>query len=1034
MRARLTVLSVALILSAHYARAQSIDPAPADFVALQHDSSVPLTGSTEAGTVRLVSFSVPAQGISPVEQAQAFLASYGAIFGQSGPDQRLVVRKVQKSPGPVGLQVVSFLEQYKGVPVFGAGLRVGIETSPFTGLVRVVFAGGVLLPDPALEGGLDVRPSVSPDACVATAQAHLARPGAVALADPKLMIYDARLAGGTPGSHLVWAVTLGDGPTTQVLCDAHTASFVFERSFVYDALDLWLGLQFPNPQHVFLGDESGLTLFGQTFQEALIEWNHAHTVHNFFAGNFFWWPGTQGDDNQLQLLIQSNRTQFYHDPFGENISIATDESSLDATAHEFGHGIIHHTSDLTYSGVPGALNEGYADAMGMLIDNQDWLLGEDAPKFKGSFIRNFADPSQKGSFPAQPDQFSELCTSNMQCNYTNDSNGVHTNSGILNKAHYLMATGDAFNGRPAFTGVSIGRWKMGVLAFNVMRLLSSSATFQDARAMSVSFAQKAANNSWFGFTASDVCAVKDAFSAVEIGPGDFNCDGVDDNFQDPDGDFVPSSIDNCPIVWNPDQKNFDNDADGDACDNDFDNDKRPNGQDNCFSVPNWDQANNDKFPYGSCGADGLGDACDADDDNDGVLDSVDNCPKDCNPGQEDGNGSNGGDACDPDYDGDGHYESSGDNCPCVYNPAQSDLDGDGLGDACDLCPFTFDTPNAYGLGWQCPVPRPIQWDSDDDGIGDACDSLGFGEVAFDLNGVPADPSRMPAPNGEPTFGRLTGPPGRRLRIPVPLCSSAAGGVSDPPELTEIAFGDLDPEIGASLVDDDGLVLGGIRPGPAGSNSRGLRVSPDCTRTYYLKISLGPAFDGSDDFLLRSFFPDPSTPNPYVTPGLGLPPAPPIPDADGDGLPDASDTCPTVFDPTGADADEDGLGDVCDSCSVGGVGSIVGVELNPQPFPPAPATIIQWDADTRATSYDVVYGDLRLLHDGAGFAAAVLGCLSDNGTSTSVTTGIVPAPSQALFFLVRGTNCQGPGTWDEGSASQSGSRDPGINASPMSCTP
>src|SRR4051794_36876377 len=37
------------------------------------------------------------------------------------------------------------------------------------------------------------------------------------------------------------------------------------------------------------------------------------------------------------------------------------------------------------------------------------------------------------------------------------------------------------------------------------------------------------------------------------------------------------------------------------------------------------------------------------------------------------------------------------------------------------------------------------------------------------------------------------------------------------------------------------------------------------------------------------------------------------DADGDGVADRDDNCPTVNNPNQADADGDGLGDVCDNC-------------------------------------------------------------------------------------------------------------------------
>jgi hypothetical protein len=49
-------------------------------------------------------------------------------------------------------------------------------------------------------------------------------------------------------------------------------------------------------------------------------------------------------------------------------------------------------------------------------------------------------------------------------------------------------------------------------------------------------------------------------------------------------------------------------------------------------------------------------------------------------------------------------------------------------------------------------------------------------------------------------------------------------------------------------------------------------------------------------------------------------APSSSDADGDGIPDASDDCPRVFNPIRpvdggkqADADGDGVGDACDPC-------------------------------------------------------------------------------------------------------------------------
>ena len=133
-------------------------------------------------------------------------------------------------------------------------------------------------------------------------------------------------------------------------------------------------------------------------------------------------------------------------------------------------------------------------------------------------------------------------------------------------------------------------------------------------------------------TATDALGNSSEFSAaVEI-----TSDAPDDS----DGDGVPDSVDNCPLVPNADQTDTDGDGFGDACDADDDGDGVDDGVDNCPLVPNADQTDTD--------GDGFGDACDADDDGDGVDDGVDNCPLVPNASQTDTDGDGIGDACDDD--------------------------------------------------------------------------------------------------------------------------------------------------------------------------------------------------------------------------------------------------------------------------------------------------------------------------------------------------------------------------------------------------
>lgn len=185
--------------------------------------------------------------------------------------------------------------------------------------------------------------------------------------------------------------------------------------------------------------------------------------------------------------------------------------------------------------------------------------------------------------------------------------------------------------------------------------------------------------------------------------------------EDKDKDGTPNNFDNCPIVYNKDQKDTDKDLIGDVCDidpknrnpllGDSDYDGVDDERDNCPFTRNSDQADEN--------SNGQWDAC-SDDDGDGWLGYVDNCPSVPNTDQRDVNVNNIGDVCESDRDKDGFFDIM-DVCPSIPNADQKDSDSDGIGDLCDNC-------NRY---------NPDQRDENDDKKWDVCSEWEVYEKSHD---------------------------------------------------------------------------------------------------------------------------------------------------------------------------------------------------------------------------------------------------------------------------------------------------------------
>lgn len=125
--------------------------------------------------------------------------------------------------------------------------------------------------------------------------------------------------------------------------------------------------------------------------------------------------------------------------------------ALDVVGHELTHGIIERTCDLIYKGMSGALNESFADILGVIaanwygagpdrVDEWKWEFGAElGENFKP--LRDLQDPRRIGD----PDHMRDYLKTR------SDDGGVHTNSNIHNKAAYNLLTAKEEDGSPSLT-------------------------------------------------------------------------------------------------------------------------------------------------------------------------------------------------------------------------------------------------------------------------------------------------------------------------------------------------------------------------------------------------------------------------------------------------------------------------------------------------------------------------------------------------------------------------------------------------------
>jgi Zn-dependent metalloprotease len=467
-------------------------------------------GATPGNAIRQLT--APSASASSEQAARGYLSDCGSLFGLT--DQAAELTLMQQKPASSNRSVLKFQQVYQGIPVFAAVLIVQLDQSK-----NILMVGGNIAPKAQVDTQASIDAGTAQQKALLTvAGKYSSSSAALKATKPELWIYDPTLTQSEAGSSaLVWLMDVtpvGLGPIRElVMVDAHTGNVVLNFNQVDTARNrLTYNLAgATSGSGTLVCNESNPTCSGGD-TDAVNAHVYGGDTYNFYAGHF----GRDSLDNAGMALYSYVHYDVeycnafwdgYEMVYGDGCFIVVD----DVVAHEMTHGVTSHESNLTYQNQSGAINESLSDIFGEFVDLSNgkgndsatvrWLMGEDTSI---GAIRDMKTPPNH----SQPDRMG----SPLYYHGTSDNGGVHTNSGVGNKAAYLMTDGGAFNG---YTITGLGITKTAAIFYEAQtNILIPSSTY--------SFLGNALNQACAhltgtgGITAADCAQVNKAVLATEM--------------------------------------------------------------------------------------------------------------------------------------------------------------------------------------------------------------------------------------------------------------------------------------------------------------------------------------------------------------------------------------------------------------------------------------------------------------------------------------------------------------------------------------
>ena len=444
---------------------------------------------------------------------------------------------VEQSTDELGMTKFKYQQVYKGVPVFAHQLIVHADKNGDATSINGYY-------DPEVKvKGLNTKAKLSANAAIAKAKegAGLSDVEKFEKQETKLSIL-----GTEDGKyHLVYIVTLSTLENNEpayldVFVDAHDGSIVQKMNKMHEAAAVGTGTgvlgdtksvntdsysggyylrDLTKPMYSTGGKietytaNNGSTLPGTLVSDSDNIWTDraavdAHVYSGMVYDYFYNKLGRNSfDGNGATIKATVHYGSNYNNAFwngtqmvygdGDGSTFIAFSGSLDVVAHEITHAVTERSADLVYSYQSGALNESWSDVFGNLIENKAdnlWLIGEDVytPGTAGDALRSMSNPNAYGD----PDHMDEYV------NTSSDNGGVHTNSGIPNKAFYNFVT------TPGVTRDNAGKvWYRALTQY-----LTANSQFIDAKNATIQSA-----TDLFGASSTEVAAVTAAWNNVGVG-------------------------------------------------------------------------------------------------------------------------------------------------------------------------------------------------------------------------------------------------------------------------------------------------------------------------------------------------------------------------------------------------------------------------------------------------------------------------------------------------------------------------------------